>query len=154
MTAGRHRTAIILDHRIRRSRVDRAGCSGAAVSGLVRKASAAAGPATIVSDCCAAVSVPEVAVSGCPPITVDLKDARAVELVLDLVEQADALIEGFRPGVTERLGLGPDVCLARNPKLVYGRLTGWGQSLVKVRAFRARRKLQKLFTELKRKERS
>ena len=48
--------------------------------------------------------------------------------MLGLVEQADALIEGFRPGVTERLGLGPDVCLARNPRLAYGRLTGWGQS--------------------------
>jgi crotonobetainyl-CoA:carnitine CoA-transferase CaiB-like acyl-CoA transferase len=60
-------------------------------------------------------------------IALDLKDARAVEAVLQLVEQADALIEGFRPGVTERLGLGPDVCLARNPRLAYGRLTGWGQ---------------------------
>ncbi len=47
--------------------------------------------------------------------------------MLRLVEGADALFEGFRPGVTERLGLGPDVCLARNPKLVYGRMTGWGQ---------------------------
>ena len=51
----------------------------------------------------------------------------AVEAVLDLVERADVLIEGFRPGVMERLGLGPDVCLARNPRLVYGRMTGWGQ---------------------------
>jgi alpha-methylacyl-CoA racemase len=50
-----------------------------------------------------------------------------VEVVLRLVEQADGLIEGFRPGVMERLGLGPDVCLARNPRLVYGRMTGWGQ---------------------------
>ena len=60
-------------------------------------------------------------------IGVDLKNPEGVEIVLRLVEQADALIEGFRPGVTERLGLGPDVCLARNPKLVYGRMTGWGQ---------------------------
>ena len=60
-------------------------------------------------------------------IALDLKDPRAVETVLELVGQADALIEGFRPGVTERLGLGPDVCLARNPRLAYGRLTGWGQ---------------------------
>ncbi len=60
-------------------------------------------------------------------IGVDLKNPEGVELVLRLVEQADALFEGFRPGVTERLGLGPDVCLARNPKLVYGRMTGWGQ---------------------------
>ena len=60
-------------------------------------------------------------------IGVDLKNPDGVETVLKLVEHADALIEGFRPGVTERLGLGPDVCLARNPKLVYGRMTGWGQ---------------------------
>ena len=60
-------------------------------------------------------------------IAVDLKQAAGVELVLRLVADADALIEGFRPGVTERLGLGPDECLARNPKLVYGRVTGWGQ---------------------------
>ena len=60
-------------------------------------------------------------------IAVDLKSAEGVEVVLKLAEQADALIEGFRPGVTERLGLGPDVCLARNPRLVYGRMTGWGQ---------------------------
>jgi crotonobetainyl-CoA:carnitine CoA-transferase CaiB-like acyl-CoA transferase len=60
-------------------------------------------------------------------IRVDLKDPAAVEMVLELVSQADALIEGFRPGVMERLGLGPDPCLARNPRLVYGRVTGWGQ---------------------------
>jgi alpha-methylacyl-CoA racemase len=61
-------------------------------------------------------------------IAVDLKKPDGVEAVLRLVDQADALIEGFRPGVTERLGLGPDVCLARNPRLVYGRMTGWGQT--------------------------
>ncbi|SAK91510.1 L-carnitine dehydratase/bile acid-inducible protein F [Caballeronia catudaia] len=60
-------------------------------------------------------------------IRVDLKDPDAVEMVLELIAQADALIEGFRPGVMERLGLGPDRCLARNPRLVYGRVTGWGQ---------------------------
>jgi alpha-methylacyl-CoA racemase len=58
---------------------------------------------------------------------VDLKHPDGVETVLRLVEQADVLIEGYRPGVTERLGLGPDDCLARNPRLVYGRMTGWGQ---------------------------
>jgi len=58
---------------------------------------------------------------------VDLKSPDGVEVVLSLIERADALIEGFRPGVTERLGLGPDECLARNPRLVYGRMTGWGQ---------------------------
>jgi alpha-methylacyl-CoA racemase len=60
-------------------------------------------------------------------VAVDLKKREGVEAVLKLVDKADALIEGFRPGVTERLGLGPDVCLARNPRLVYGRMTGWGQ---------------------------
>ena len=60
-------------------------------------------------------------------IALDLKDPAAIELVLTLVEGADALIEGFRPGVTERLGLGPQACLERNPKLAYGRITGWGQ---------------------------
>ena len=60
-------------------------------------------------------------------IGVDLKQPAAVEAVLRLVERADVLIEGFRPGVTERLGLGPEVCLARNPRLIYGRMTGWGQ---------------------------
>jgi alpha-methylacyl-CoA racemase len=61
-------------------------------------------------------------------IGVDLKHPEGPEVVLRLVEQADALIEGFRPGVTERLGVGPDECLARQPKLIYGRMTGWGQS--------------------------
>jgi len=60
-------------------------------------------------------------------IAVDLKSPAGVALVLDLVAKADVLIEGFRPGVTERLGLGPDDCMQRNPKLVYGRVTGWGQ---------------------------
>ncbi|MFP6606937.1 MAG: CaiB/BaiF CoA-transferase family protein [Myxococcota bacterium] len=60
-------------------------------------------------------------------VAVDLKNPAGVEAVLRIVERADALIEGFRPGVMERIGLGPDVCLARNPKLVYGRMTGWGQ---------------------------
>jgi len=60
-------------------------------------------------------------------IGVDLKKPEGVELLLKLVEQADALQEGFRPGVMEKLGLGPDVCLKRNPRLVYGRMTGWGQ---------------------------
>ncbi len=60
-------------------------------------------------------------------VAVDLKHPDGVALVLDLVEGADGLMEGFRPGVAERLGLGPDVCLARNPKLAYGRMTGYGQ---------------------------
>ena len=60
-------------------------------------------------------------------IGVDLKSPEAVEAVLRMIEKADALLEGFRPGVMERLGLGPDICLARNPRFVYGRMTGWGQ---------------------------
>jgi alpha-methylacyl-CoA racemase len=60
-------------------------------------------------------------------VAVDLKHPDGVETIRRLVERADALIEGFRPGVMERLGLGPDDCLARNPRLVYGRMTGWGQ---------------------------
>ena len=60
-------------------------------------------------------------------IGIDLKHPDGAEAVLKLAEGADGLIEGFRPGVTERLGIGPDVCLARNPRLVYGRMTGWGQ---------------------------
>ncbi|MCI4644805.1 MAG: CoA transferase [Hyphomonadaceae bacterium] len=61
-------------------------------------------------------------------IALNLKDPADIELALKLLEKADGLIEGFRPGVMERLGLGPDVALARNPKLVYGRMTGWGQT--------------------------
>lgn len=61
-------------------------------------------------------------------VGVDLKHPEGRELLLRLVEQADALIEGFRPGVTERLGIGPDDCLARQPRLIYGRMTGWGQA--------------------------
>jgi alpha-methylacyl-CoA racemase len=60
-------------------------------------------------------------------VEADLKDPRDRDAVLDLVARADVLIEGFRPGVTERLGLGPDDCAARNPRLVYGRVTGWGR---------------------------
>ena len=60
-------------------------------------------------------------------VGIDLKNPDGVATLLDLVESADALIEGFRPGVAERLGFGPDVCLARNPRLVFGRMTGWGQ---------------------------
>jgi alpha-methylacyl-CoA racemase len=60
-------------------------------------------------------------------VAVDLKHPEGPGVVLDLVAGADALVEGFRPGVAERLGIGPDACLARNPRLVYGRVTGWGQ---------------------------
>ena len=64
---------------------------------------------------------------GRPSVALDLKHPDAVATVLDLVEGADVLVEGMRPGTLERLGLGPDECLARNPRLVYGRMTGWGQ---------------------------
>ncbi len=63
-----------------------------------------------------------------PSVAIDMKQAEGVALALDLISKADALIEGFRPGTMERLGLGPDTAMARNPRLVYGRMTGWGQS--------------------------
>lgn len=64
---------------------------------------------------------------GRPELEIDLKDSIGIGRVLSIIEKADVLLEGFRPGVMERLGLGPGVCLAKNPRLVYGRMTGWGQ---------------------------
>lgn len=61
-------------------------------------------------------------------ITLDLRQSSDIEVALKLVAKSDVLVEGFRPGVMERLGIGPDVCLERNPKLIYGRMTGWGQT--------------------------
>ncbi len=61
-------------------------------------------------------------------VEADLKAPEGIDTVLGLLERADVLVEGFRPGVTERMGLGPDVALARNPRLIYGRVTGWGQT--------------------------
>ena len=72
--------------------------------------------------------VEETLARGRPSVSLDLKRNGAAEVVLRLVARADALVEGFRPGVMERLGLGPEPCLARNPRLVYGRMTGWGQT--------------------------
>ncbi|WP_419317167.1 CaiB/BaiF CoA transferase family protein [Caulobacter sp. ErkDOM-E] len=69
----------------------------------------------------------DVTARGRRSVALDLKNPASIETCLKLLESADGLIEGFRPGVMERLGLGPDVALARNPKLVYGRMTGWGQ---------------------------
>ena len=69
----------------------------------------------------------DISYRGKKSIALNLKSDAGVEALLRLVDKADALIEGFRPGVTERLGVGPDVCAQRNPKLVYGRMTGWGQ---------------------------
>lgn len=71
---------------------------------------------------------PHVETRGRRSIALDLKNPDDVEKALKLIEKADGLIEGFRPGVMERLGLGPDVALARNPRLAYGRMTGWGQT--------------------------
>ena len=70
----------------------------------------------------------EVSGRGKKSIAVDLKAEKGIELVLKLVESADALIEGFRPGVMERLGLGPELCLQKNENLIFGRMTGWGQT--------------------------
>jgi alpha-methylacyl-CoA racemase len=86
----------------------------------VERAAAARGPAPDTPHV-------DVTLRGRRNLAVDLKHPDGVGVLLDLVERADALIEGFRPGVMERLGAGPDECLARNPKLVYGRMTGWGQ---------------------------
>jgi len=69
----------------------------------------------------------DVTARGRRSVALDLKDPAAVETALQLMDRADAVFEGFRPGVMERLGLGPDVALKRNPKLVFGRMTGWGQ---------------------------
>lgn len=83
-------------------RIDRLGSSGAAVTEVVSR--------------------------GRTSLAIDLKRAEGVAAALALIEKADVLIEGFRPGVMERLGLGPEIALARQPKLIYGRVTGWGQS--------------------------
>jgi alpha-methylacyl-CoA racemase len=86
----------------------------------VERAAAARGPAPDTPHV-------DVTLRGRRNLAVDLKQPEGVGVLLDLVEHADALIEGFRPGVMERLGAGPDECLGRNPTLVYGRMTGWGQ---------------------------
>lgn len=70
----------------------------------------------------------DVLLRGRRSIAIDIKNPDGLETLLALIQHADALIEGFRPGVMERLGVGPEVCLKRNPKLVFGRMTGWGQS--------------------------
>jgi alpha-methylacyl-CoA racemase len=88
---------------------------GADVVRIDRKGPGRASPADVTS-------------RGRRSVALDLKQPAAIEACLKLMEGADALIEGFRPGVMERLGLGPDVALARNPKLVFGRMTGWGQT--------------------------
>lgn len=89
---------------------------------LVERASSASAESTLH------VSKRDMMRRGKVPIALDLKAEAAIALVLALVENSDVLIEGFRPGVMERLGLGPEECLQRNKRLVYGRLTGWGQT--------------------------
>lgn len=89
---------------------------------MVRIARPAGRPNDVLGDAGAAILH-----RGRPFIPADLKQAEVRDGVLDLIADADALIEGFRPGVMERMGLGPNDCLARNPRLVYGRMTGWGQ---------------------------
>ena len=74
-----------------------------------------------------AVRMPDCSRRGKRSILLNLKQEEDIETLLKLIEKADVLFEGFRPGVMERLGIGPEVCLARNPKLIYGRMTGWGQ---------------------------
>ena len=73
------------------------------------------------------VTSKDVLARGRKSIAIDLKSAEGVALARKIAASADGIIEGFRPGVMERLGIGPDECFARNPKLVYGRMTGWGQ---------------------------
>ncbi len=72
--------------------------------------------------------LPDCSRRGKKSISLNLKNEEGIKTLLQLVDKADVLFEGFRPGVMERLGIGPDVCLARNPKLVFGRMTGWGQT--------------------------
>lgn len=72
--------------------------------------------------------LPDCSRRGKQSISLNLKSEEGINTLLQLVDKADVLFEGFRPGVMERLGIGPDVCLARNPKLVFGRMTGWGQT--------------------------
>ena len=86
----------------------------------VERAAAARGPAPEAPHV-------DITLRGRRNLALDLKQGDGVTVLLDLVERADALIEGFRPGVMERLGVGPQECLARNPRLVFGRMTGWGQ---------------------------
>ena len=76
----------------------------------------------------ASASKDDISSRGKKSIALNLKNPEGVETLLKLIESADMLLEGFRPGVTERLGIGPDICHARNPRLIYGRLTGWGQT--------------------------
>jgi len=72
--------------------------------------------------------IPDCNRRGKKSIALDLKSADDIKILLALVAKCDVLFEGFRPGVMERLGIGPDICMMHNPKLIYGRMTGWGQT--------------------------
>ena len=74
-----------------------------------------------------ALVMKDVSSRGKKSVVLNLKDPAGIETLLRMVENADAIIDPYRPGVCEKLGIGPDVCLARNPKLVFARMTGWGQ---------------------------
>lgn len=88
---------------------------GAEVLRIDRKGSAGASPREVIA-------------RGRKSLALDLKDPDSVATCLALIEKADVLVEGYRPHVMERLGLGPDAAMKRNPKLIYARMTGWGQS--------------------------
>ncbi|MHB8187170.1 MAG: CaiB/BaiF CoA transferase family protein [Dermatophilaceae bacterium] len=100
---------------------------GATVTRVDRLSAGSGGPGWVRAPNTMAAVRADVVSRGRRSIAVDLKSVEGVELVLKLIDSADVLIEGYRPGVMERLGLGPDVCLERNSRLVFGRMTGWGQ---------------------------
>ena len=100
---------------------------GATVTRVDRLTVGVGGPGWVRGPSTMAAVRADVVSRGRRSIAVDLKSSEGVELVLKLIDSADVLVEGYRPGVMERLGLGPEVCLERNPRLVFGRMTGWGQ---------------------------
>jgi alpha-methylacyl-CoA racemase len=112
-------------------RVDRPTVAPAVASGPANPAAASgpANPAAASGPANPVAARPELGFlnRGRQSVVLDLKHPRAVDALLRLVDVADVLLEGFRPGVTERMGVGPDACLRRNPRLVYARMTGWGQ---------------------------
>ncbi|MDE0952017.1 MAG: CaiB/BaiF CoA-transferase family protein [Halioglobus sp.] len=104
--------------------IELAGIGPAPMGGMVL---ADMGAEVIRIDRASAMVMKDVSARGKKSVVINLKDSGGVEALLRMVENADVLIDPFRPGVCEKLGIGPDVCLARNPKLVFARMTGWGQ---------------------------
>ena len=104
--------------------IELAGIGPAPMGGMVL---ADMGAEVIRIDRASAMVMKDVSARGKKSVVINLKDPGGVEALLRMVENADVLIDPFRPGVCEKLGIGPDVCLARNPKLVFARMTGWGQ---------------------------